>query len=84
MSGIKEKVEDFVKNSFDKLGINVEEVIVWQAEKDKCSFDVLAKNENVYTFNLDTKDFLMRVLDNKLLTKKDLNNARQIYSYKEL
>ena len=81
---IKEKVESFVKESFERLGISIEEVIIWKAEKDKCSFDVLAKNESVYTFNLDTKDFLIRVLDNKLLTKRDLNNARQIYSYKEL
>ena len=84
MPTIHEKVENFVKESFERLGILIEEVIIWKAEKDICSFDVLAKNESVYSFRVDTKDFLIRYLDKKYLTKKDVEESRQIYSYKEL
>ena len=81
---IKEKVENFVKESFERLGIPIEEVVIWKAEKDICSFDVLAKDESVYSFRVDTKDLLIKFLDKKYFTKKDVEKCRQIYSYKEL
>lgn len=84
MYEIKEKAEKFVKESFDKLGIETEDVIFWGVDKLMTKFDVLAKNESVYTFSMRTYDLLKRVVENKFFTKEDLEQAKQIYSYREL